>query len=732
MKHIKTIIALFLISSLIITISIIFPAIAEDIIPTDQKLVFSHNAGLYKESFNLNLKTGYENAVIRYTQDGSDPNAGSTVFTSDILIEERTKFPNVLTEYTNIGPAWIDQQYKKPKTNIFKGNVIKAQVFKNDGTPLTDVYTSSYFINSSYGDLPVISIVTDKDNFFSKEKGIYIIDNYDKKGDEWERPVHFELFEQDGTVISLDMGVRINGGYTRHFPQKSLRLYARASYDSKYPTVEYDLFKGGAKTGDGDILDSFKRFILRNSGNDWDNTMIRDALIQDLMRQNTHVMPQAYRQSVAFLNGEFWGIYNIRERIDDHSLMRKYKFKNTDDVGFIEHNGFASIYDFKPETQLEENDFAAYLSMYEWFRNTTSLASNEDYEKAKTFIDIDNFIDYYIINTYSHNTDWPGNNNICWRYRTESYPQHETPANKWNDGRWRWLLKDIDFGFSIWSTDHAKDPFGRLLVLSSDYQNETSTTLYFRRFHTNKEFKEKFANRFCDLLNTNFLPNVVNDKITQMAKNIEPAAAEQYARWTNFWSGVPGWKDQVNKMKNFANNRTRNIHSFLASNFSLQGAAKLSLSVDEEKGYIILNNMPLTAQTDGVTNPSVWSGTYFKGLTQTIEAVPNENCEFIGWYIDDTLVSTEKKYSFVIEANTSIEARFEKKETETKKEILRGDINGDEKVNGMDLLLMKQHILDIPGKTIEPDTDAFNAADMNDDGKINGMDLLLLKKKILS
>ena len=597
-----------------------------DDVPDDQKLKFSHEAGLYYQPFLLILTTGYENGIIRYTTDGKDPTASSPEYTRSILMEERTDDANVLSASTNI---W---NYTPPSKKVFKGNVIKAQVFSQSGISLTDVYTKSYFVNANYGNLAVISLVTDKDNFFHNDTGIYANGNYLNKGADWERPLHFELFEPDGSMaVSQNMGVRIHGGATRNLAQKSLRLYAKKGYDAEHPTVEYDLFEGRAKTADQEVLTSFKRFLLRNSGNDNSSTLIRDALLQSLLH-DTNVMIQAYRQSVVFINGEFWGIYNIRERIDDESVMRKYKLDDAAEVGIITLdygcNNVPEDYDTTDPGMVA--DYEAYMEMWNWFNSTESLVLEEDYLKAQTFIDIDNFIDYYIAEVFVNNTDWPGNNNAFCRYRTD-YPTDAKAITKndWKDGRWRWMLKDTDFGFGQADGSASTNSLTRLKQTSglNDF-NPLWSTLFFRRLITNEEFNEKFVNRFCDLLNTNFKPDIITSKIDDMAVSISGIIDEQNDRWYSI-GGFNSWTNNINAMKSYADRRVTYIPAHLKTFFSLPDTTTtVKLITNPDRGYIKINDIDITTDTDGVTDPSSWSGTYFTNKTQTISAIPYKGYKF--------------------------------------------------------------------------------------------------------
>jgi hypothetical protein len=200
--------------------------------------IFSHEGGFYTQPFMLHLSTQDQNVRIYYTTNGSVPVPGSEgtfEYSGGIQIQDRTEEPNDLSMISNISSdrfqGWIE-----PEGQLFKGTVIRA-VAVNQAGLTSDVVTQSYFVDPNgiqrYR-LPVISIVTDRDNFFDNQIGIYVNGNYENRGEEWERPIHIEFFEENGNLaFSQNAGIRIHGGYTRNYAQKSFRLYAREEYDEQ-------------------------------------------------------------------------------------------------------------------------------------------------------------------------------------------------------------------------------------------------------------------------------------------------------------------------------------------------------------------------------------------------------------------------------------------------------------------------------------------------------------------
>jgi len=673
----------------------------------EKAVIFSQSGGLYEREFLLELSTDIENGVLRYTLDGSDPTSESTEYTGGITIADRTSEDNLLSEmvtgsseggFGGNRPAGEEQNGEMPQNappdgedvpsrqgatdnldtttendarqrpdmgntkslgenstsstpteNVFKGTVIKAAVFSENGEMLSGISVQSYFVSEDiftrYGDLPIVSIVTDADNFFDDETGIYT--NYNESGSDWERPVYFEMFETDGTsVIAQDMGVRINGGTTRSLTQKALRFYAKSSYDEESPTIEYEIFDGLTTSYSNDPLTTFKRIILRSSGNDNSSTLFRDALMQSLV-SNLNVDTQASRSCIAFLNGEFWGIYNIRERYDDYYFANHYDI-DTGNVAILEISSGSST----PEiNEGEESDLEYYNEMIEFFNNN-SMTDEANYLKAQEYMDIDNLIDYYIANIYSGNTDWPANNNVFWRYKTGNGGYDET-AEWYMDGRFRWVIKDMDWGFGLMG-QAGSDTLSHAMNDSSSSTDggnrgggftSAESTLLFRKLLENEEFKARFINRFCDVMNTDYEINTVSASINEMKTEMEDAIPEQSNRYPSSVSGYESWENNVNTMIEFAQQRTGYVQGFLQSKFSLADVVAITLKTDGNKGYIRINDTDITTATRGITDISSWNGSYFAGTTQTVTAVALDGDTFVKLVVTDTATGTTTEYT---------------------------------------------------------------------------------------
>ena len=532
--------------------------------------VFSMPGGLYAQPFELTLSVNDPRAVVYYTLNGDEPTPQSARYDGPIAVRDNTDSPNALSARTDIFDDRVYRTYRAPRENVFKGTVVRARAYSEEGLPLTGIVTHSYFVEEKIADrygLPVVSLVTEAGNLFDERNGIYVagprgIDapNWDRKGSEWERPVHMELFDGD-QAFSMNLGLRINGGGTRRVPQKAFRLYARTEYDPFNAAMEYDFFQGTAT----DIFDTpitdFRRLLLRQAGNESGatpgSTLFRDAMLQQLCK-TLRVDIQAYRPAVVFLNGEFWGIYNIRERLDDEYFLSHYGI-DKENIVILEHSTGAT----PVVNQGLQSDLDDFFEMYYFFYYNT-FVGEQNYQKAERYIDLDNFIDYYVAQIYLGNIDWPGNNNKFWRHRIEYQPDVDLPYG--HDGRWRWILMDLDSTTGLqYGFDYADDNITRLMRPPEPEDlgfNAEWSTLFFRRLLENDRFKERFVARFIEIMDNEFQPERFHRLIDDAAAKIRVAMPEQIALF-GYLDSMEEWEENISILRNFADNRRSHMPELL-------------------------------------------------------------------------------------------------------------------------------------------------------------------------
>lgn len=488
-------------------------------------LAFSKPTGRYPTAISLELSASSPNSEIYYTTDGSTPSLESSKYTDPLPLTEST---------SPVNNAFIPtaDHWSAPQSIPFKGTVIRAAAFI-DGNISSRVYTHTYFIHPTIEEmhsLPIVSIVTDSAHFFSEEEGIYVDGehrNFSQRGREWERPAHLQLLELDGSIsLSQNIGVRTYGNKGRTLPQKSLLLYARSSYGAK--RFKHALFPEKDH-------DSFKRLILRSaSSNDWKNTLFKNELAQRMVTTLDLEHPST-KAVVAFVNGEYWGIHHLSERMDEHFLSDYYKV-NKDSLDYLSSNAL-----------VEEGSNADYLKLIDYIENN-DLSIDVHYEHVATQIDCSNFIDYTIAELFFSNTDWPNNNIKFWKKK---------------DGKWRWLFFDCDECMSYEYYD-----------LLGDFMNEQSYHEAFPEWSTtllhhllqNEHFKKRFRNRFEHLVATSFSTHSMMSHIDSMKAMYAPEVQAHAMRW-NAPIDLMDWEEAVDGLYSFAAIRPTQMSNLLQAYF---------------------------------------------------------------------------------------------------------------------------------------------------------------------
>jgi len=612
----------------------------------------SHPGGFYSSPFDLQLTHPDSNVTIYYTLDGSEPdpeNVGGQTYeymdryrpsgdlqersfetfqySNSIPIEDRTDQPNYFS-YMQSAFENSTVPYYFPSDSIFKGTLVRAIAVKEGAKPSADV-SNSYFITDNPPErysIPVISFGIQEDYLFDYEQGIYVPGkiyndvnpgavqheeaNYSQRGMEWERPASMEIFDGNNAerVHRQDIGIRIHGGASRAEPMKSLRLYARNQYGENrfyhpmFPDQPYS---------------AYNRLILRNSGQDWSSSMFRDALMQEIVAHMAFDT-QAYKPYIVFINGEYWGIHNMRERYDKHYLARVHGV-DPENIDLLTHH-----------KRVKEGDDFHYRETLEYIRQY-SLTETEHYEYIQTRIDVENFIDYQIAQVFVANTDWPGNNIDYWRYRTDEY---DSEAKGQADGRWRWLTFDMDFGFSLLSNPALNTLVQATKPDAPGWPNPPWSTELLREFLDNKMFQHSFINRYLDQLNSAYLPDRMIGVINRMSSHIEPEMAEHISRWNRPMGGFDGWQNRIdNDLITFVRDRPGHARQHLKDFFDIEDEHELTVDVsDPSLGRVRVNSISITAETPGIeTNPWPWTGIYFENIPVTLTAEPLPGYRFSHW-----------------------------------------------------------------------------------------------------
>lgn len=503
------------------------------------KLFSSHESGFYTEDFTFKIFSSIPGFKIHYTLNGDIPNSKSNLYNSQITVTNNQTHPLNISQIPSTpleGEYQLYQFVWKEPQSVYRSTVVRFAAFKNDSLK-SEVYTKSFFVDSTifdHYDYPILSLVTDSLSLFDYDTGIYIPGkrfdengfnwfpegNYHNRGREWERRVHLSYFEKDGALgFEGSAGMRMRGFGSTSMPQKSFGTYFRKSYGMK--NIKYPIF-------DDDETSKYKRLVFRNGGNDFLFSHFKDAMLQKVIEE-LDLELQNSKPSVVFFNGEYWGLYNIREKYDKYYF--KYKFDiEEEDINILGVCG-----------SIEEGSNTDFLDLKKYFEeHDISLDEHFDYVSEK--MDISNFIDYNIAEIYYANYDWPCNNYKIWK------------DNKPNS-KWRFLIHDLDLSFgNDKNSQYTKASMEHAVSTASGFQFCSCSNLMLRKLLENETFKNRFIKRFEYCLNNTFKSERVTGFIEDFRAKYSSGIAEHIERW-NYPKNVDSWNNEVEKLKTFAEKR---------------------------------------------------------------------------------------------------------------------------------------------------------------------------------
>lgn len=362
-------------------------------------------------NLTLSLPEGApEGAVIRYTTDGSEPTTSSKKYTTAI--------------------------------NINKTTVIRAKLFC-DGW-LSPVSTAqSYIFHPRTMTVPIFSVQTD-DRYLNgaDSLGLFKYNNNkeDKKKCDWRRPVNIEMFTSEGSEsIFNQLGeTRIQGGQSRGNALRSMVFYANKRFDPVNKRFSYEFFPD-QRPG----ITEFKSFSLRDGGNDFSDLYFRDLIIQRTMGKNTDIDWQAGHTAVLYINGEYMGMLNIRERSNADNIYSNYDGLEDIDMIEIGHEQLKKnnivIKDYFIE-ELKEGTDDFYKDFQTFYSDPVNNHTLAEYEQ---WLDVSEYLNVAVMNLFYGNIDWPGNNTVFWR------PNAKAKVNL--PKRFRVIAKDVDFGLGLYN-----------------------------------------------------------------------------------------------------------------------------------------------------------------------------------------------------------------------------------------------------------------------------------------
>ena len=491
---------------------------------------FSVTPGIYDNAVTVAITAG-EGETIRYTTDCTTPNASSEVYSGEL--------------------------------SISKNSVIRAAAFR-DGYLSGDVATATYLFRSDGVNhaLPVVTLVTDPDNLWNSKTGIYATgDQFDPDAASyadtlksatyyqakfateeqvdtiWEKPAAFSLFDDNGKqVFTQNVGIRIAGSFGRGRAQKGFNVIARKEYGKG--SMEYPFFENRP-------YKEYKAVVLRAGAQDQNRSKIRDELASGLLEgTDINILYQAYRPTVLYLNGEYWGVYFLKEKRNRFFVAQHENTENNVDLAI--GKGFK---------QRSYGDNSDWVSLYE-YATSHDLSSAEAYAYVSERMDVDSFRDYMIAEIYNGNTD---------TYNFQYY--------RLKGGKWKFIFYDFCWGFQ--SPDHETVAY-RMGKTPSD----VCSAKLFSAMLQNKGWKDSFCRRFAELLNTAFTPERVTGLIDQLYGYVEPEIKREREKFNkDTFMGVKqpntnlgtyeGFQSEISKLKDFAQRRPEELKRQLQSNLGL-------------------------------------------------------------------------------------------------------------------------------------------------------------------
>ncbi len=476
-------------------------------------VVFSHPGGFYENSFYLELSC-FDACHIRYTTNGNAPTATSRLYETPLWLDERLYSQSDIYKI-QISP---DDLVYVPDS-VRHAIVIRAAAFDRNEQRVGAMVTHTYLIRGLGCDaagLPVMSVCADSLDLFGYERGIFVpgaclnsndIDhsgNYYQSGREWERTANVEFFEPDGNRgINQVCGLRTHGNRSRRYPSKGMKIYAREEYGKK---------RFGHAFFEDSQLNSFKRLILKPFASFWPYSGAQDYVCNALARQ-LNVEAPLCRPMLVYLNGEYWGLYFIQEKTDERFLEDHYG---------VDPDACNIIGNWKGE--VEQGSGHNFNRMMRWLEDA-NLTEAAEYENVCEMIDIDNFIDYMVFETFVGNWDWPGNNMRCWQV---------------GDGLWRWMFFDGDA--TIINPD--MDVFVNAAVYSepSTWENYPETKLLFGKLLENNRFKAAFKARAYELCSGFFRYDNTSSVFNEVIEILRPTIEDQRHRF-GYPPSMDVWND---------------------------------------------------------------------------------------------------------------------------------------------------------------------------------------------
>lgn len=564
----------------------------------EKKISISHESQVCNQPIELKIKGNYSR--IYYTTNGSIPTRSNKRLDSLLTIKKNT--------------------------------ALLLKVRFDTG----DTLIARSFIFDTISKLPIVSITIPEEDLWDSQKGIYTRGsnaffsdstghwencNFQKK---WEKEIQLVYIDSTRTeVINQPCGLRIFGESTRRQPDKSLKIVARKQYGKK--RFNYPFFHQKPS------INEYKQLVIRTSGNDYNNTRFKDVLNAYLAR-NLGLDYMAFQQIRMYVNGEYWGVYNLREKINKHYLY--YNRRAAIDSSSIIMGRWVT----------QHGNRKRYKEMYDWFFKLDTMDSLS-YVKSQEYFDIRNYINYRAFQIFINNVDSRGN------------------IRYWNasnlDNKFRMILYDTDLSFG--SVD--KDYLAKCLSpKQTNWYNNTWSTIYFRKLMEHKDFRNEFINQYAHIMNTALHTDTIIAAVNHFESLYKDELPRSKSELPSHFRNVPipmeKWLKKVDHFRSFARKRPAIARDEINNTLSNSGA--YYLKIEGENGTVSINN------NYAIQLP--FEGIYFKDIPLPISIQSNEGFGYKQQFNLDTIINTTQDTIVLTYNFTPIQKKVKTQINESKKE----------------------------------------------------------------
>lgn len=548
--------------------------------------LFDTPPGFYSGPFNVSIACADVNAQIYYTLDGSDPNNNSTLYSGAI--------------------------------NIASTSVLRARAYNTNTTNFASfIESATFFINVNHT-VPVVSVF-----------GSQVLDLLN--GNQIDPETGLQFFGVDQQMKAASYGEsNEHGNDSWSYDQRGIDFISRDQLGYNY-AIKDQLFPGKDRK-------SFQRIILKAAANDnypFENggAHIRDGYVHTLSQLGKlNLDERTNLECVMYANGQYWGVYDLREKVDDADFTDHYYKQDEPYVQYIQTWGGTWAAYGGNQALSDWNSFMT-------FATTNNLAIQSNYDYVDSVYNVKSLVDYFILNSFVVCKDWLNWNTSWWRGLD--------PAG--DKKKWRYTLWDMDATFGhyinytgIPNTGTNADPCDPNSLSDPGGQGHVPIL---NALMANDNFKKYYINRYVDLVNSTFNCTYMQQVLDSMVAVIEPEMDGQCLRWGGT---KQGWLNNVKAMKDFIDARCIDLQGGFIDCYQLKGPYNITVDVKPNlSGNVKFNSLLL--------QDFMWQGSYFGNIELDLAAIPFPGYQFDHWVIDmDTVFPTYKDSAVTLTLDTNV------------------------------------------------------------------------------